>query len=192
MRTDDDPPEVIEQLRERAARRSNQVWEQLGRSQQELEPPAAAYRRLRLQMLSAERSSVLQARDSGVYDDEVLRVALTAIDLEESLLDRVEDAASRVDEELVTPRTRAGDCSHLARAPRVARALTPEGCAECLRDGTRWVHLRLCLSCGHVGCCDSSVGKHAALHHRQSEHPVMRSIEPGEAWRWCYVDQLLG
>ena len=126
-------------------RRSNQIWEQLGRSQAELEPPAAAYRRLRLQMLSAERSSVLEARDSGTYDDEVLRMALTAIDLEESLLDRVEDAAARIDDELVTPDKRAGDCKHLDEAPRVVRANTPGVCEECVREGTRWVHLRLCL-----------------------------------------------
>jgi CPA1 family monovalent cation:H+ antiporter len=192
LKSDDDPPEVLTQLRERANRRSNQIWEQLGRSQAELEPPAATYRRLRIQMLSAERGSILEARDRGVYDDEVLRHALTAIDLEESLLDRVEDAATRVDDQLMTPEKRAGECPHLADAPRVVRALTPEGCEECLRDGTRWVHLRLCLTCGHVGCCDSSTRKHAAGHFHETEHPVMRSFEPGEAWRWCYVDELLG
>jgi CPA1 family monovalent cation:H+ antiporter len=192
LMTEDDPPEVLNQLRERASRRSNQIWEQLGRSQSELEPPAATYRRLRLQMLSAERSSIVQARDRGVYDDEVLRAALSAIDMEESLLDRIQDAATRVDDELVTSEKRAGDCEHLRNAPKVVRANTPEGCEECLRDGTRWVHLRLCLSCGHVGCCDSSTEKHAAAHHTEIGHPVMRSIEPGEAWRWCYVDDLLG
>jgi CPA1 family monovalent cation:H+ antiporter len=190
--TKDDPPEVLDQLRERAMSRSNRIWEQLGRSQSELEPPAATYRRLRLQMLSAERSSIIEARDSGVYDDEVLRQALSAIDMEESLLDRIEDAAARVDDELVTPEKRAGACEHLEHAPKVIKANTPEGCEECLRDGTRWVHLRLCLSCGHVGCCDSSTEKHAAAHYRETAHPVMRSIEPGEAWRWCYVDDLLG
>jgi CPA1 family monovalent cation:H+ antiporter len=190
--TDADPPEVLEQLRDRATRRSNQIWEQLGRSQSELEPPAATYRRLRLLMLSAERSSILEARDSGVYDDDVLRGALQRIDLEESLLDRIDDAAARVDDELVTATKRAGDCAHLRDAPRVVKARTPDGCEECLRDGTRWVHLRLCLSCGHVGCCDSSPQKHAALHFHETEHPVMRSLEPGEAWRWCYVDDLLG
>ncbi len=192
LATDEDPPEVLDELRERASRRTNQIWEQLGRSQVELEPPAAAYRRLRLQMLSAERSSILEARDSGRYDDEVLRSALTAIDFEESLLDRVEDAAARVDDELVTPETRAGNCEHLAKAPKIVRANTPDGCEECLIEGTRWVHLRLCLDCGHVGCCESSVRKHATLHYEQTGHPVMRSIEPGEAWRWCYVDDLLG
>ncbi|MDT4923902.1 MAG: monovalent cation/hydrogen antiporter [Pseudonocardiales bacterium] len=188
----EDPPEVVDQLRNRATQRSNRVWEQLGRSQSELEPPAATYRRLRLQMLSAERGSILQARDTGVYDDEVLRQALYAIDMEESLLERIQDAAARVDDELVTPDVRAGDCEHLEAAPRVVRAKTPEGCEECLRDGTRWVHLRLCLSCGHVGCCDSSTERHATGHYGETRHPVMRSIEPGEAWRWCYVDDLLG
>jgi Na+/H+ antiporter, bacterial form len=190
--TDDDPPEVLDELRARATKRTNQIWEQLGRSQSELEPPAATYRRLRLQMLSAERGSILQARDSGVYDDEVLRVALAAIDLEESMLDRIDDAAARVDDELAPPEPRAGDCEHLRSAPKVVQARTPEGCEECLRDGTRWVHLRLCLSCGHVGCCDSSPQKHATRHNGETGHPVMRSIEPGEAWRWCFVDDLLG
>jgi CPA1 family monovalent cation:H+ antiporter len=190
--TDADPPEVLDELRQRATQRSNNIWEQLGRAQTEVEPPAAAYRRLRLQMLSAERSSIVEARDSGVYDDIVLRRALQAIDLEESLLERIDDAAARVDDELTTSAQRAGDCKHLRDAPRVVKANTPEGCEECLRDGTRWVHLRLCLSCGHVGCCDSSPQKHATGHYHETEHPVMRSIEPGEAWRWCYRDALLG
>ena len=192
MKKPTDPPEVVEQLRKRGTQRSNQLWEQLGRTQSEVEPPAAAYYRLRMKMLAAERSSVLAARDRGVYDDEVLRAALTAIDMEESMLDRVQDAAARIDDELITPSNRAGDCAHLREAPRVAAARTPEGCEECLRDGTRWVHLRLCLSCGHVGCCDSSPQKHATGHFHETEHPVMRSIEPGEAWRWCFVDDLLG
>ncbi|HEU5265118.1 MAG TPA: Na+/H+ antiporter [Jatrophihabitans sp.] len=190
--TDDDPPEVLQELRERALQRSNRIWEQLGRPQTELEPPAATYRRLRVQMLSAERGSILEARDRGVYDDEVLRAALNQVDMEESLLDRIEDAAARVEDELTTPRKQAGDCKHLRDAPRTVPARTPAGCEECLRDGTRWVHLRLCLSCGHVGCCDSSPQKHASGHFRDCEHPVMRSIEPGEAWRWCFVDELLG
>jgi uncharacterized UBP type Zn finger protein len=69
---------------------------------------------------------------------------------------------------------------------------TPDCCEECLRLHTPWLHLRLCLSCGHVGCCDSSIGNHAAKHFADLSHPVMRSIEPGEAWRWCYVDERLG
>src|SRR5947209_5257718 len=63
------------------------------------------------------------------------------------------------------------------------------GCEECLKLGTPWVHLRLCLSCGHVGCCDSSPGRHATRHFHQTTHPVVASFEPGERWAWCYVDQ---
>ena len=192
IRTDDDPPEVVEELRTRAMSRSNRIWEQLGRGQDELEPPAVAYRRLRLQMLSAERGSLLEARSTGRYDDEVLRRALTAIDMEESLLDRIEDAAAQLDDEVTVNAGRAGDCAHLRDAPVMVKPLTPNGCEECLRDGTRWVHLRLCLACGHVGCCDSSTEKHATAHYAETGHPVMRSFEPGEAWRWCYVDELLG
>ncbi|HZO65164.1 MAG TPA: UBP-type zinc finger domain-containing protein [Kribbellaceae bacterium] len=66
---------------------------------------------------------------------------------------------------------------------------TPQGCAECLRLHTAWVHLRLCLSCGHVGCCDSSPMRHARAHAATQGHPIVRSFEPGENWRWCYVDE---
>jgi monovalent cation/proton antiporter MnhG/PhaG subunit len=66
---------------------------------------------------------------------------------------------------------------------------TTHVCAECLKLGDTWVHLRLCLSCGEVGCCDSSKNRHARKHFLASGHPIMRSIEPGEEWRWCYVDQ---
>ncbi len=188
----EDPPEVLRSLRERATRRSDQLWEQLGRPDDELEPPTAAYRRLRMQMLAAERSSLLRARDRGGYDDQVLRAALTAVDVEESMLDRVDEAAARIGDDLVARPSLAGDCEHLHRAPTVAQPRTPGACEECLRDGTTWVHLRLCLACGHVGCCDSSVGRHATGHFRGIGHPVMRSAEPGEAWRWCFIDELLG
>jgi monovalent cation:H+ antiporter-2, CPA2 family len=79
-------------------------------------------------------------------------------------------------------------CTHLDHI----RAVTPStpGCAECLASGGRWVHLRVCLECGHVGCCDSSPGRHATAHYRASGHPVMRSLQPGETWGWCHVDQL--
>ena len=63
------------------------------------------------------------------------------------------------------------------------------GCEECLRLGTAWVHLRLCLTCGHVGCCDSSPMRHARAHAGTIGHPVVRSMEPGENWRWCYVHE---
>jgi CPA1 family monovalent cation:H+ antiporter len=82
-------------------------------------------------------------------------------------------------------------CDHLRNAKDV-EARTPEGCEECLRDGSRWVHLRLCLTCGKVGCCDSSPNRHASAHYRESQHPVIRSFQPGESWRWCFVDEVLG
>jgi hypothetical protein len=79
-------------------------------------------------------------------------------------------------------------CAHL-------ESLTPvrprsAGCEECLKLGTPWVHLRLCLVCGHVGCCDSSPGRHATRHFHETGDPVMASFEPGERWGWCYVDEV--
>lgn len=62
-------------------------------------------------------------------------------------------------------------------------------CEDCIKTGDRWVHLRLCLTCGHVGCCDSSPNRHARKHYAAVGHPLIRSIEPGETWTWCYVDQ---
>ena len=78
-------------------------------------------------------------------------------------------------------------CGHL----ELVLDATPrtQGCEECLRIGERWVHLRLCLSCGHVGCCDSSRHRHATAHFWTTAHPIVRSLEPGETWRWCYVDE---
>lgn len=83
------------------------------------------------------------------------------------------------------------ECEHLTAAGDPP-ARTPQGCEECLRLGMRWVHLRKCLACGHVGCCDSSPGKHATGHFQGSGHPVVASFQPGESWRWCYVDEAWG
>lgn len=83
---------------------------------------------------------------------------------------------------------RAGSCSHLGMIREVKPA-TPEGCGECLRSGGKWVHLRLCLSCGAVGCCNESPNKHAAKHAAEAKHPLVRSFELGEDWVWCYVDE---
>ncbi len=68
---------------------------------------------------------------------------------------------------------------------------TLAGCEDCLKVGGRWVHLRLCMSCGHVGCCDDSPNRHAPAHHRQTTHPVIQSFEPGEAWAYCYLDNTM-
>ena len=80
-------------------------------------------------------------------------------------------------------------CSHISQI-RVVEPHPPEGCMECLQAGGRWVHLRMCLSCGHIGCCDSSPNKHASKHFQNTGHPIVRSYEPGEDWGWCYADQL--
>lgn len=79
------------------------------------------------------------------------------------------------------------NCAHLGQVQDVSPRT--EGCEECLGTGGRWVHLRMCLACGHIGCCDSSPGRHATGHFRETDHALIKSAEPGEAWRWCYVDQ---
>jgi uncharacterized UBP type Zn finger protein len=80
-------------------------------------------------------------------------------------------------------------CSHLDSI-RDVKPRTPAGCEECLALGDHWVHLRLCLACGHVGCCDSSPNKHATAHFHATTHPIIRSFQPGETWMWCYVDEV--
>jgi uncharacterized UBP type Zn finger protein len=79
-------------------------------------------------------------------------------------------------------------CHHLSEIQKVTPSA--KGCEECLKIGSGWVHLRMCLICGHVGCCDSSPHKHATKHFHQTKHPIMQSHEPGETWRWCYVDNM--
>jgi uncharacterized UBP type Zn finger protein len=80
-------------------------------------------------------------------------------------------------------------CTHLNQI-RVIRT-DKYFCEDCVKIGDTWVHLRMCLTCGHVGCCDSSKNKHASKHFLSTRHPLVRSIEPGESWTWCYVDQIV-
>lgn len=82
-------------------------------------------------------------------------------------------------------------CAHLDTVVHRDAPERVEGCEECLRTGGRWVHLRMCQSCGRIGCCDNSPGRHATAHFEASGHPIIRSVEPGEQWSWCYVDELL-
>jgi uncharacterized UBP type Zn finger protein len=79
-------------------------------------------------------------------------------------------------------------CSHLEEVTETKPRT--KGCEECLKTGDSWVHLRLCENCGHVGCCDDSKNKHASAHFRSTSHPVIRSFEPGESWRYCYIDDV--
>jgi uncharacterized UBP type Zn finger protein len=82
-----------------------------------------------------------------------------------------------------------GRCSHTqGLGPVVPNA---DGCEECLKTGDSWVHLRVCMQCGHVGCCDSSKNKHATRHFHATGHPIIRSLERGEEWGWCYVDKAM-
>jgi uncharacterized UBP type Zn finger protein len=80
-------------------------------------------------------------------------------------------------------------CTHLDQIQDVTPSAN--GCEDCLKMGETWVHLRLCLECGHVGCCDDSKNKHATRHFHATNHPIMRSFEPGEDWGWCYIDQVV-
>ncbi|CAN5527362.1 hypothetical protein BH18ACT8_BH18ACT8_02010 [soil metagenome] len=178
--TGDEPDEVVQRLRQRTIERSNAVWERLGSQR---ETPSVMYARLRERMLQAEREEVLRVRRLGLVDQQVLRNVLDALDVEETVLDQaVESSSSERKTELRAPQHHDG-CEHLQAHETVPQPRTPEGCEECLRDGTEWVHLRLCMDCGHVGCCDSSPQVHADAHWRDARHPVVRSFETGEAWR---------
>ena len=81
-------------------------------------------------------------------------------------------------------------CSHLDQMRVTALPVSIAGCEECLKIGSAWVHLRMCMTCGKVGCCDSSPNRHASRHARSEAHPIARSAEPGEDWSWCFVDEV--
>jgi len=197
---DDDPYDTVAALRRRASQRNTAAWERLGGTHPEEETPSEAYARLRLEMLDAEREKVLQVRSTGTIPHEVVEDVLAALDVEESMLDiRNERRAEVKEAETVKGVTGTTySCEHLDEAPRDIEPDDPDAdaekvCQECVRDGfTNWVHLRKCLRCGHLGCCDSSPRRHASLHFEERGHPVMRSAEPGEEWRWCFVDHRLG
>jgi len=85
----------------------------------------------------------------------------------------------------------SGDvCSHLDEIVLRELPAAVDGCEDCLKAGDKWLHLRICLSCGHVGCCDSSPNRHATAHARATSHAIIRSLEPGEDWSWCYADRV--
>ncbi len=198
------PPTVVAALHSWSERLANAVWERLGTSDTGVEPPARAFRRLRVEMLDAEREVVARVHASGAVAAEVLESVLERLDQEEAMLTGFADTGADGTGD-GSPSTSAGgapggsgrraaadDCSHLRGAPELVPAMTPGGCQECLEIGERgWVSLRMCLGCGHIGCCDSSPHRHAQAHFEETAHPVMRSIELGEQWRWCYVDRRL-
>lgn len=192
LRTPNDPPEVVAMLKRRTQERGLAAWERLGRPTSEAATPSQRYAQLRLAMLEAERAKVLELRRGGAYAHEVLSEVLDRLDVEESMLDisleELDTPADGGGEGIATP---GGVCGHLESAADPEVPADPF-CADCRREGTTPVHLRMCLACGNVGCCDSSPGTHASRHFEATGHPVMRSVEPGEDWRWCYEDELLG
>ena len=146
-------------------------------------------------MLAAEREKVLIVRNTGRIPHEVVEDVLKALDVEESMIDaRNVRRAELRDGEVVSGRVGITTfCDHLRAAPADTRPNVEGVCEDCVVEGVdTWVHLRMCLTCGHVGCCDSSPRTHATAHFVATGHPVMRSAEPGEEWRWCFVDSRLG
>jgi len=196
---DDDPYDTVRTLRQRAEQRDFAHWERLGREDPDGETPSETYARLRRRMLNAERAKVLDVRGTGEVPHDVVAEVLAALDVEESVLGLQEDRqeprgtrAGRAGVGRTESSTGLGRCDHLDDAIDDPEPHTGAQCEDCIREGTAWVHLRLCLACGHVGCCDSSPRRHADAHFRTSGHPVVRSHEPDETWRWCFVDSLTG
>ena len=189
---DDDPHGVFDLIRQRLDQRNFAAWERLATTP-DLEAPSELYSRVRLAMIAAERARVLEIRSSGQVPSDVVAEVLAMLDVEESLL----DSAGQARAELRAGRPVAGsgrsadECADLAAYPVQADAEAAE-CETCVVEGTQWVALRRCLVCGRVGCCDSSPGRHATEHFRETGHPVMQSAETGEEWRWCYVHHLTG
>ena len=194
LTTPEDEPSTVQLVRDRVAARPDALWEQLGSGRDSDETPAEQYRRLRLATMQAERNEVLRIRSNGTVDHDIIEQVLAAFDIEESMLTIAAERSDRLSEgqSVATPIDPSGSCRHLELTPVTDVGANSDVCEDCVREGTRTVHLRMCLSCGNVGCCDSSVGRHAERHFRTSHHPVMRSHEPDESWRWCYVDERLG
>jgi hypothetical protein len=192
-RVPDDPPDVVSSLRQRMEQRRLAAWELLGHPESDGETPSRRFRALRLVMLQAERDKVLELRSEGHLPPKVLSDVLEVLDVEEALVSSWAERDPAAEPDVVlAPEPLRGGCEHLTAAPVSLKPRSAGVCEDCIRDHTQPVHLRMCLSCGNVGCCDSSTGRHADRHHAETGHAVMRSIEPGEAWRWCYVDDLVG
>lgn len=186
---EEDPHDVSEAIRERVARRDYAAWERVNASG--AETPSEIYARRRRLMIEAERRRVLEIRSTGLVPHEVVTDVLAMLDVEESMLDYSEDERDRV-RTAGGAQAHQGGCEDLRADRPPVEPDTPGSCGDCVREGTQWVHLRLCLTCGHVACCDSSPRRHATAHFHDTQHPVIRSAEPGETWRWCYVHELTG
>jgi CPA1 family monovalent cation:H+ antiporter len=187
---EDDPHEVSETIRDRVRRRDYAAWERVGATIEQ-ETPSEIYSRRRRAMIEAERKRVLEIRSTGTVAHEVVEEVLAMLDVEESMLEYSDNELERV-KAAQRPIAFEGACDDLREPRPPVEPDTPGECGDCIREGTAWVHLRMCQTCGHVACCDSSPRMHATAHFRSTEHPVMRSAEPGEIWRWCFVHELTG
>ena len=141
--------------------------------------------------LDVERNEVLKIRSSGTVDHDIVEEVLGSFDIEESMLTVATERTDRLaEEEPVATPLPAGPCGHLGERSSQRQAEWPK--EDCIREGTRTVHLRICLTCGNgvlrtLGCSSCS-----SRHHTLTRHPVMRSFEPGESWRWCFIDERIG
>ena len=169
--TDDTPDDVVDSLRSWSERIAHSVWERLGTSDGREETPARTFRRLRVAMLRAERQVVVDVHRSGKVPAEVLEGVMERLDQEEAMLIAFGEGAATGHSDLLTPNG-AEECEHLRSEPLVAVPATPDGCQDCLAMGEHgWVALRMCLRCGHVGCCDSSPRRHASGHYGGRRSP---------------------
>ncbi len=184
----DDPHGIREIVVQRVDQRNFSAWERLATTLDE-ETPSELYARIRHAMIDAERERVLEIRSSGVVDSEVVADVLAMLDVEESMLDVAAAEREEIRRHNPIGRPPGNVCDELAEHPAAETEPDPV-CPGCVETGSRWVALRQCLTCGHVGCCDSSPRQHASAHFHETEHPVMQSAEPGETWRWCYVHHL--
>ncbi len=184
----EDPHGVVELIRQRSEQRNFAAWERLGTAD-DRETPSELYARIRTDMITAERERVLQVRAGGQVSSEVIAEVLAMLDLEESMIDDAQP--ERVESPDPVRHLTGEGCADLDRYPAVAI----EGdrtCRRCLEEGLTWVALRQCLECGNIACCDSSPGRHATVHFRETTHPVMQSAQPAEDWRWCFVHHATG
>jgi len=185
------PDRIVESLRAQTQFRMFTDWERLGAAEQET--PSRIINRLRREMAAAERDVLVRLRDTGELDEEVLRRVQRRLDLEESLIAGIDREDELIEgHQEVLPAVEA-PCADLRDAPRETPVANPHECPDCIAEGlTDWVHLRACLTCGHIGCCDSSPARHADRHYHETNHPVMGSAEDGESWRWCYRHARVG
>ena len=171
----DDQQGVVKLVKQRIEQRNFAAWERLG-TQPSVETPSELYARVRLAMIQAERARVLEVRDAGQVASDVVSEVLAMLDVEESMIDIAQASRDEFKTEYSRVRRTGASCDHLESRPVVEVEQEPSPvCQRCVDDGYTWVSLRICLECGHIGCCDSSVMRHATGHFRETQHPVMGS-----------------